>query len=139
MKTKKPKLTDKLAEKVQIGALNCHGLEEKIDTPEILNLIEQTDIFGVSETWLKGSREKTSNDMSLPGFSFYPYNRKYVKGSPRGGVGIFVRNEIKTNVKIRYDLSSENVIWCKILKECIWPMICTLVLYISPLNLPQEK
>lgn len=104
----------KLVDNVQIGALNCQGLDDKIDTPEILNLIKTTDIFGISERWLK-----SKDDINLPGFTFYPYNRKHIKGTPRGGVGIFIRNEVKNDVKIRYDLSSENTIWCKIMKECV--------------------
>ncbi len=103
---------EKKVDKIQIGALNCQGLKEKIDSPEILNLIEETDIFGVSETWMK-----TGDDISLPGFTFYPFNRKHIKGTPRGGVGIFVRDEIKKNVKIRYEMSSENLIWCKVTKD----------------------
>ncbi len=111
-KNKLPKQSNKM-NNIQIGALNCQGLKEKIDSPEILDLVEKTDIFGVSETWLK-----TGDDIKLPGFTFYPYNRKHIeKGSPRGGVGIFVRDEIKKNIKIRYDMSCENLIWCRVMKE----------------------
>ena len=70
------------------------------------------DIFGVSETWLKNT-----DVISLPGFKFYPINRKVAKGAARGGIGIFIRNEIKKHVKIRQELSDENFLWCKIEKD----------------------
>ena len=36
----------------KIGALNCQGLRDKIDFPEVQDLIRSCDIFGVCETWL---------------------------------------------------------------------------------------
>ena len=108
---KKPKKIIKPG-KIKIGALNCQGLIEKIDSPRVYRIIEQTDIFGVSETWLT-----KENKLTLPGYSFYPYNRTPTKGASRGGVGVFVRDEIKTCVKIRYDMSCENLIWCRVLSE----------------------
>ena len=98
-KNKLPKQSNKM-NNIQIGALNCQGLKEKIDSPEILDLVEKTDIFGVSETWLK-----TGDDIKLPGFTFYPYNRKHIeKGSPRGGCWYFCsrRNKEKYKNKVRY-------------------------------------
>ena len=53
--------------------------------------------------------------------TYYPLNRKKdnikQKGGPRGGIGIFIKNDLKEHVKIRYDLSCENFIWCKMSKK----------------------
>ena len=35
----------------------------------------------------------------------------------KGGVGLFVKNEWKEHIKIRYDISCENYLWCKIPKS----------------------
>ena len=60
---------------MRIGAFNCQGLKEKIDYPDFLKLASNMDLFGVSETWLR------DNDIIyLPGFKFYPQNRKNCKG-----------------------------------------------------------
>ena len=101
---------------LNIGALNCQGLRDKIDYPEVADLISTCDIFGVSESWL-GENDK--NCINVDNYTFYPLNRKKKKGEkgrPRGGIGIFVKNELQDVVKIRYDLSDENIIWCKINK-----------------------
>ena len=90
--------------KINIGALNCQGLKGKIDDPQLQNIIATDDIFGVSETWL------TNQDLiTLPGYKFYPYNREKVKGTTRGGVGIFIKEEIRKFIKILYDISSDNL------------------------------
>ena len=65
-----------LPERIKIGALNCHGIKEKIDYPEFFKLVSEVDVFGVSETWL------CENDtVHIPGFKFYPMNRKKEKVS----------------------------------------------------------
>ncbi len=134
MRAKKP--TNSKNDKIQIGALNCQGIKDKIDTPEVLNLIERTEIFGVSETWLS-----TNNNINLPGYTFYPFNRKNIKGAPRGGVGIFIKDAIKKNVKIRYDLSCENYIWCKVTKEYLGygDDLYLGFVYFPPEDSPREK
>ena len=132
--TNPPKVAMK--SKLNIGALNCQGLKEKIDTPQIYELISTEDIFGVSETWLKDG-----DDINLSGYKFYPFNRKKVKGTTRGGVGIFVREEIKRFVKIRYDLSCENIMWCKLDKTHFKydDDVYVGVIYFPPQNSPREK
>ena len=94
---------------LSIGSLNCHGMKEKVDYPEFYHLVSDNDIFGVSETWLKDK-----DKISLPGFDYYPLNRKINQGPTKGGIGVFIRSEIKKFVKIRYDLSDETCLWCKI-------------------------
>ena len=62
---------------------------------------------------------RDSDDCHLEGFKYYPFNRKQGdgKGATRGGIGLFVRNDWKEHIKIRYDLSCENFLWCKLSKE----------------------
>ena len=91
-------------------------MKEKIDYPEVVDVISTCDIFGISESWLG---ESDKNCIDVENYTFHPLNRKKKKGEkgrPRGGVGIFVKNELQDDVKIRYDLSDENLIWCKISK-----------------------
>ena len=68
-------------------------------------------------------------------------NRKVYQGGARGGVGVFLKKELKKYVKIRYDLSNENFLWCKILKEYLgYPedlYLC--VVYIPPECSTREK
>ena len=97
---------------LKVGMLNCQGIKGKFETPEFQNLVKSHDIFGVCETWL-GKKEP----IKVSGFNFYPLNRKKVKGVTKGGLGVFIRQEIKVNVAVRYDISSEIVLWCKIKKE----------------------
>ena len=39
------------------------------------------------------------------------------KGTLRGGLGVFIRHECKENVKVLYEISTENILWCKIRKK----------------------
>ena len=99
-------------EKLKIGALNCQGIKGKIDDPEFIKSIMTEDIFGVSETWLH-----ENDKIAIPGFKFYPINRKKEKGATRGGIGLFIKEELKKFIKVRYDLSNENILWCKLDKN----------------------
>ena len=71
---------------ITLGALNCQGLADKVDLPEFADLLGKMDICGVSETWLNAQK---ADEISMPGFNFYPFNRKTVKGAIRGGGGNF--------------------------------------------------
>ena len=128
---------DLLMNKLQIGALNCYGLKDKIDYPEFLNLVSKNDIFGVSETWLGDNDE----EVVLPGYKFYPMNRKKERGVQRGSIGLFIKNNIKKIVKVRYDLSNENFLWCKLCKNYFGytddVFIC--VVYIPPEYSTRER
>ena len=94
--------------------LNCQGIKDKFETPEFQNLVKSQDIFGVCETWLG----KETKKIKVPGFNYYPLNRKREKkGATKGGLGVFIKQEIKENVAVRYDISSEIVLWCKIKRE----------------------
>ena len=57
---------------LKIGALNCQGLRDKIDYPEVRKLISSCDIFGVTETWFG-----KNDDPCIKGFNFYPLKTFY--------------------------------------------------------------
>ena len=99
-------------ENLKIGTLNCQGIKRKIDDPEFIKTISTEDIFGVSETWLN-----ENDKIDIPGFKFYPLNRKKEKGATREGLGFFIKEDLKKFIKIRYDLSNENILWCKLDKN----------------------
>ncbi len=99
---------------LKVGALNCQGLKDKVDYPEFLKLVEKNDIFGVTETWLG---DGDVDQITLPGYKFYPMNRNKERGIQRGSIGLFIKHNIKKYVKIRHDLSNENFLWCKLCKH----------------------
>ena len=107
-------ITFQKGNKITLGALNCQGLKDKVDQPIFTDLINKMDIMGVCETWLNTD---TAKDIFLRGYNFYPFNRKKTEGAVRGGIGIFLKKELKKYVKIRSDLSCENFMWCKVKKE----------------------
>ena len=84
MKTKLPPC-------IKVGALNCQGLKEKIDYPEVQNLISSCDIFGVTETWYGENDEGY-----VEGYEYFPFNRGNEKGAPRGGIGVFIKNNLRS-------------------------------------------
>ena len=107
-----PHTNNKKVQNLSIKALNCHGIIEKLDDPNFTDLVRENDIFGVSETW-----GKDKDSIKIPGYKFYPLHRNVLKGPVRGGIGLFINENIKKHVKIRYDLSNENVLWCKLEKK----------------------
>ena len=60
---------------IHIGSLNCHGLLDKLDCPNVIDLISKHDIFCVSETWIR-----EEDQVYIPGFEYFPLNRKKCKG-----------------------------------------------------------
>ena len=121
---------------LKIGALNCHGLREKIDYPEVQDLVSSCDIFGVSETWFD-----KNDDAHVDGFEYYPLNRRKSKGPTKGGIGLFIKNNLKEHIKLQDDISCENFLWCKLsrnyfgLNEDLY--LC--VVYIPPESSTREK
>ena len=112
MQTKPPD-PNTFMDKLRIKALNCQGLKNKCENPDLLNKITSSEIFGVSETWMSDSDAK----IQIPGYNFYPFCRKKEKGSTRGGIGLFIKTEFKKGIKILYNISNEICIWCKLDKN----------------------
>lgn len=123
---------------LKIGALNCQGLEGKLDFPELYNLINASDIFGVTETWLTLGKD---DECFIDGYKFYPLSRKKEKGANRGGVGLFIKKEWKEHIKIRYDLSCENFLWCKMSKSFFGfhDDVYVAIVYFPPESSTREK
>ena len=94
---------------IHIGSLNCHGLLDKLDCPNVIDLISKHDIFCVCETWIR-----EEDQVYIPGFEYFPLNRKKCKGPIKGGIGLFIRDNLRDFIKIRYDISSEIILWCKL-------------------------
>ena len=116
---------------LNLGALNCQGLKEKVDQSTFTDLLHEFDLFGVSETWLTDGNEK---EIFVSGYKFYSVNRKTTKGASRGGVGMFLKKGLKKHVKLRRDLSNENFLWCRIAKEYLGYQdgLYVCVVYIPP-------
>ena len=123
--------------KIKIGALNCQGIKEKFETPEFLEIVQSCLVFGVCETWLK----KGENTIKVEDYNFYPYSRKTEKGSNRGGVGLFIKNEFKKWIKVLYDISNEYCIWCKLKKDFFKfkEDMYIAMIYIPPQDSSREK
>ena len=121
---------------LKVGSFNCHGLLDKVDYPDFHELALEFDILGVTETWL-GKNDK----VYLPNFNYIPLNRVESKGPSRGGIGFFIKSEIRKYVKIQADLNDENFMWCKVDKSYLGYnedlYIC--VVYIPPESSPREK
>ena len=95
---------------LKIGSVNCQGIKNKIDDLVFQNEIKQHDIFAVNETWL--SKEKTINIIN--GYKFFPLCRGKELGNIRGGIGWFIREDLRNYIKILYSISTENFLWCKL-------------------------
>ena len=124
-------------DKIKIGALNCQGIKEKYENPNFVDIITPCDIFGVSETWI-GNEE---NKINIPGYKFYQICRKKEKGATRGGIGIFIREEQKKWIKVLYNISNENCLWCKLDKKYYKfdDDVYIGITYIPPENSSREK
>ena len=96
-----------------VGGFNCQGIVDKIEDLNFINDILKYDIFGVCETWLN----KGNENLVVPEYKFYPLSRKKENDQSRGGVGWFIRDSLKRYVKILYDISNENMFFCKLEKN----------------------
>ena len=86
-------------EPLKIGAVNCHGIKDKVDYTDFLKLVQKNDIFGVTETWLSN---KIPDTINIPGYKFYPFNWKKESGIQRGGIGVFIKCKIKPMHCVRF-------------------------------------
>ena len=120
----------------KIGALNCHGAEDKVDLPEMIELVQSCDIFGVNEPWLSKGQK-----IEVPDYEYFPLNRTTKKGPVRGGLGIFIKDSLKDNIKVRYDLSCENFLFCTLKKNYFGyhEDVFVGIIYIPPEDSTREK
>ena len=77
----------------------------------------------------------------MPNYKFYPLSRKKEKEQSRGGVGWFVKESLKKFIKIFYEISDENMFFCKLDKNYFNFNEDTYVgiIYFPPENSSREK
>ena len=78
--------------KFSILHLNCQSLIPKLAEIREMLLYLPVTVLGVSETWVNTSNEDTVN---IPGYNFVHKSRV---GTSRGGVGLFIRDDLKFNI-----------------------------------------
>ena len=117
-----------------IGSMNIHGgFSTKSELHDFISLVKCYDIFCIQESWLVESQ-----DISIPGFSYYGNDRKKrKKATLRGSGGVIVLFKInicKGLTKIHSSL--KETVWIKLNKhtfhmeqDCY--LCCT---YLPPLN-----
>ena len=117
-------------EKVKIGSFNCQGIQNKIEDFIFQRELRQYDIFAVNETWLSNG-----TDININGYKFFPLCRKKELGKTKGGIGWFIREDLRKWIKILYNISDENFLWCKLDKTFF---NFTEDLYICSVYIPPE-
>jgi hypothetical protein len=99
---------------LRITLWNIHGHkdmygENKLVSPEFQELyVNKYDIMGLLETWTQQDRT-----IGIPDYkAFHNYRKNY----PRGGVIVYVKNQIYNGIK-RIPSNSEDVIWLRLDKK----------------------
>ena len=93
--------------------------------------------WGVCETWL----DKNNDSLSIPDYKFYPLSRNKENHQSRGGVGWFVKESLKKYIKILYEMSNENMFFCKLDKNYFNfnDDVYVGIIYFPPENSSREK
>ena len=101
------------SDKLTIASLNVCGLKRRLMYTEFTDLVENYDIFCLSETKLLDT-----DVISCPGFTFFsqPRRQKFFRRS--GGTGFLVRDNLVNYVSI-IESKSEYIAWLKICKQCL--------------------
>ena len=93
-------------------------------------------MFAVNETWLSNENK----NIHIEGYKFFPLCRGKEMGKNRGGIGWFIREDLRKWIKIMFEMSNENFLWCKLDKHfLILKKTYMYVQYIYPLNTRQGK
>ena len=102
-----------IANKLSIASLNVCGLKRRLFFTEFTDLVQNYDIFCLSETKLLDT-----DVVSCPGFTFFslPRRQKFFRRS--GGTGFLVRDSLVNFVSI-IDSKSKYIAWLKICKQCL--------------------
>ena len=95
------------SDKLSIASLNVCGLKRRLFYTEFTDLVQNYDIFCLSETKLLDT-----DVISCPGFTFFsqPRRQKFFRRS--GGTGFLVRDSLVNFVSI-LDSKSEYIAWLK--------------------------
>ena len=86
---------------MKVGTLNVSGLRNKLNYPELLELVSSYDVFCAAETHL---------DVDIENYDFIslPRSQEYKRKS--GGIGIYVRSMY---IKVE-SCSSEYILWVSV-------------------------
>ncbi len=111
--------------------LNTCGLKTRCQYPEFIHVLNDCDLFCVSETKLD-----PFDVISIPNFTFFSKPRKQKTARKSGGIGIFVKNNLLGHV-INLNTDCEYVSWLKVCKSYTHiDDIIIGVLYIPPIQSP---
>ena len=123
---------------IRIGSLNCQGLKSKYEIPEFISDVTSHELFGVNEIWLENSDVE---NIVVPGYKFYAKCRSKEKGPVKGGVGVFVKEELRPGIKIMSAMSNEYCLWCKLDKKIYnyGEDVYIGFVYIPPMESSREK
>jgi exonuclease III len=89
--------------------LNVCGLRSKLKGVEFENVMSKYDIVMLTETKLS---DNSPNDIEIPGYKFFPKNRKKAKAAS-GGVAVFIRDRLLADCEF-VEGNCEFVLWFKI-------------------------
>ena len=92
---------------------NSRSIINKIDTLRGIACTENLDIIGITETWLDLAGKHFLPEVGIDGYTVFHKDRKGRRG---GGVALYVRNTLKSNVNttIKTDRNTESL-WIDII------------------------
>ena len=115
---------------LKIGSLNVRGLLRKVEYPDFLEVLKPFDVFCVGETFLDGTE-----NITIPGYDFISKPRKAKCNRKSGGIGVFLKSSIASNVEV-IDSQSEYCLWLKF-QKCSLSLESDLV--IGSIYIPPEQ
>ena len=120
-----PTLSSKIEYKILVW--NISGFRQKINIPEVQDLLESHHIICLSETWLD-----SPHDVEIKGYSHISITRKRTTGARRnsGGVSILYRNDV--DVTHISNFVNETHLWVRILTRDEDNPILLCAVYIPP-------
>lgn len=96
---------------LKFASLNVCGLKRKVLFPEFSSLINNYDVFSISETKLD-----IFDLIELPGYTFFSQCRKQKYKRKSGGIGVFVKQSLFPHVSL-IESDSDYVLWLSISKR----------------------
>lgn len=108
---------------------NVQGLFEKLKNGEIMQFLKLGDVIGVVETWLPKDFH-----VEISEFEFFGKGgtKRSERGRMSGGLGLFVRKDMKLKVKQCNDLGENSVLWCVLSGIGGEEEVCVAVVYNPP-------
>ena len=96
---------------LKCGSLNVCGIRRKLLYPEFCNLIQEYDLFCVTET-----KVDSSDIIGLHGYKFFSQCRKQRIIQKSGGIGVFVKESISPYIGV-IESDSDYILWLKLSKS----------------------